>query len=92
MGDSLAILSSVIKMMTEMTASTAATMTTAKAATMGRTDVVLVKEAAFVADVSVAALEAESVPLRRSSRESKTAVTVYHEAAARKKSDLILSM
>ena len=87
MGDSLAMLSSVIKMMTETTATTAATMTTATAATMGRTDVVLVKEAAFVADVSVAALEAESVPLRRSSRESKTAVTVYHEAAARKKSD-----
>jgi hypothetical protein len=48
-------------------------MTTATAATMGRTD--------------VAPLEAESIPLRRSSRESKTAVTVYHEAAARKKSD-----
>ena len=52
------------------------TATATTAVTNGRTDVVLVGEAAFVADVAGAALEAESELPRCSSRECKTKKTL----------------
>ena len=69
----------------EETAVTTTTATTTSPA--ARSDVMLDEEVAFDADISGAALEAESVPLRRSSRVRVITTTVYHEAAAKKKSD-----
>ena len=66
---------------------TSATATTA--VTNGRTDVVLVGEAAFVADVAGAALEAESELPRRSSRECKTKKTLTIPTVSKNKKQFI---